>query len=229
MKKLRSLQPLMRAVGVVGVVAGLATGVTYAALSSQATLTNNTISSASANLLIWNGRNFKDKAPGFTVKDLVPGQGSSPQAFYLKNSGPVAMDVSAHIPITPAEPEGGYGFTGWENVLVTFRSNEPGCVDNEVNTTMAALLTTDVDLPCNALNAGAQGNAGAPSEGNFTATFDIKPEAISGTRASVGPFDLQFNGVQAIEDSEPTPTPSVTPTPTVTPAPSVTPTPSEDM
>lgn len=52
MRKMRSISPLFQAVGVVGVVAGLATGVTFAALSSQATLTNNTISSASANLLI---------------------------------------------------------------------------------------------------------------------------------------------------------------------------------
>ena len=66
LKKIK-MYPLLRAVGVFGAVAAIATGATFAALGSQATLTSSTISSATADLRVWDGAAFSPTGPGFTV------------------------------------------------------------------------------------------------------------------------------------------------------------------
>ncbi len=193
------ISPLVRAVGVFSAVAVVVGGVTFAAFNSQATLTSNTISTASANLQVFDtvSGTFGSTGQGFTVTKLVPGTGvTSP--FYLKNAGDLALDVTAHVPTAPAAPEGGYGFSGFENVKVTITADKTGCTEAPVATTMAALLAGEVALPCNSLAVGAQGDsATAGTEGNYKIKFDIDPAAITGNHAGVGPFDLVFTGTQA--------------------------------
>lgn len=197
----RQINPVVRAVAVIASVMALVTGVTFAALQDSVTLQNNTIASANADLLIWDGDSFEETAPGFTVTNLIPGDGSNEYPFYLKNSGGTALNVSASVPVAPADPGGGYDFTGWENLKVTIKSTDPACIGSPtVNTDMAALLVGGVALPCNSLAAGAQGDSNnLATEGNYTMEFDIVPASVTGDSPGVGNFDIVLTGA-ATED-----------------------------
>ena len=193
----RQINPVVRAIAVIASVMALVTGVTFAALQDSVTLSNNTISSANADLQIWDGDSFEATAPGIQVTNLVPGQGSQDYPVYLKNNGANALYAYATVPNPPAEPSGGYDFTGWENLKVTIKSTEPNCVstDSTVVTNMQALMDSQVALPCNTLAAGAQGDSGSiATEGNYTISFDIAPSSINGDSPGVGSFDLVISG-----------------------------------
>lgn len=198
-----------RAVGVMGVTAALATGVTWAALTSNtATLTDSSINSTTASLKLWDGDSYENSAPGFTINGLVPGQGSAPQAFYFQNQGATPLTLSAHVPGAPTAT----GFSGWENLKVKITKGSDGEV---TNTTMKALLEGNVVLNGAPLGGGDTGDSGNPTApGNYTVVFDIDPSAVTGSQATVGNFNLDFVGVQP---GEPTPTPTVEPTATPTP------------
>ena len=197
MQAVRSFSPLLRAIFVIGAVAALVTSITFAALTSTATLTNNTISSADSNLTIWDGAAFATTAPGFDVTDLVPGEGSDEYFYYLKSESDAPLYITVHVPAEPTAPEGGFDFTGWENLEVTFKSYAPGCGDDTVMTDMQALLDGEVELKCNPIAADAQGNnaVGAEeTEGNYSVSFDIDPSSITGDDPEVGNFDMVFTG-----------------------------------
>ena len=92
-----------RAAGVISAVVVLMTGVTYAALQSpQATLTNSTISSATADLRIGtSATSFSSTRVGFNFVDLIPGGIAAPvdgNIFYLKNYG--NANLGLHISIS---------------------------------------------------------------------------------------------------------------------------------
>ncbi len=189
MQSIIKVNPMTRAVMVIASVAALVTGVTFAALQSQATLTDSTVNTATAGLTLWDGDSFESTAPGFTVTGLVPGVGTAPLPFYFKNSG-VALNLTAHVPATPTSS----GFTGWENLKVTIKDDNDNAV---TNTTMQALLAGEVPINGGPLSSGAQGDSNTPStEGNFTAKFDIEPTSITGSSASVGAFNIIFTGTQ---------------------------------
>lgn len=193
MQSMRIFNPTLRAIGIISAVAVLVGGVTFAALTSQATLTNSSISSATANLLLWDGDTFESTAPGFTVTGLVPGTGVT-NAFYFKNSGGVPLNITANVPALP----GSAGFSDWHNLLVTISSTNPGCVGPAtVNTNMYDLNAGQVSLPCPPLTAGAQGsNVVLATEGNYTMKFDIVPGSITGSVVTVDNFNMVFTGVQ---------------------------------
>lgn len=210
MVKVHQINPVIRAIAVIGAVMALVTGITFAALSSTATLTNNTISAADSNLLVWDetAQAFETEAPGFTITDLIPGEGSGPNLFYLHNDSDGPVYVSAHVPAEPEVPAGGYGFTGWENLKVTFTSLKTGCAEGPVETNMAELLAGNVELPCNTLAQDAMGNnqPGAEgTEGNYSVEFDIDPASLTpgAEDAGVGSFDLQLIG-DLVDPSPPT-------------------------
>jgi len=95
-----------RAVGVISAVVVLMTGVTYAALQSpQATLTNSTISSATADLRIGtSATSFASTRIGFNFVDLIPGGLAAPvdgNIFYLKNYGNAKLGLHISIGSIP--------------------------------------------------------------------------------------------------------------------------------
>ncbi|HEX8226667.1 MAG TPA: hypothetical protein VF572_02250 [Candidatus Saccharimonadales bacterium] len=188
-----------RAFAVLGILLASVGGVTYAALNSnRVTLSDTSISTATAGLQIWNAENnaFEEEAPGFKIEKLVPGEGVD-EMFYLRNSGDVPLFITAHVPTLPQAPQGstasnnGFGFVGYENVTLDISSDE---CDEVVNTNLLALNAGEVELPCNSLAAGAQGNTAAEVEGNYNIHFDIKESAVNGGQAGVGNFDIVFSG-----------------------------------
>ncbi len=64
--------PLVRAVAVFTGVVALVSGVTFAALQSQATLTNNTIASAKAGLQVKSTGSFASQDAGFAFTGVLP-------------------------------------------------------------------------------------------------------------------------------------------------------------
>lgn len=104
MLRVRQVNPIVRAIGVFGAVAALVTGVTYAALNSQATLTNNIISSATADLQVKSSGSFAVQDAGFAFTGIVPGGPAVPaagKAFQLKNNGTTDLDVAVSVPSAP--------------------------------------------------------------------------------------------------------------------------------
>jgi len=189
-----NVNPVLRATGVIGVVAAMVTGVTYAALNTQATLTANTVSTATVGLEV--GTTAVDTGatkPGIAFTSVVPGTGVT-KSFYLKNTGDAPLDVTAHVPTLPGAPAGGYGFSGFENLTVDITSPDPACTGLVVHTTMLALNSGDVALPCNALPV--TGAEGTPRQ--YEAHVDITPAAVTGTHAGVDVFDLVFSGNVAV-------------------------------
>lgn len=186
------LNPIARAIAVFGATAALVTGVTFAALSSSATLTESTINSATASLKVWDGASFESTAPGFTVTNLVPGTQTQEYPFYLQNESlPLNVTVQSSTPVS-AE-----GFDNFADVKVRITSNEPGCGSNVVETDLGALIAGPIALPCNALAANSQGNDAVPAtEGNFSMSFNIPAEEVSGGSASVGAFTFTLVGTQ---------------------------------
>lgn len=217
-----------RSVAVIGGMGALITGVTFAALTAgPATLANNTLSTATADLQISNGGDFGAKVDGFAIADLVPGAGSEHKKFYLKNSGAIDLQIAASVTKAPEVPAGGYGFDGMENLKVFIKNLG---TNETLSTDMAALLAGDVTIP-GSLAAGQPQQAAEEGShpGTYEIWYDITPSAITGAKAGVGPFNLEFTGSQTVGSPNPSPSPSPSPSPepTMTPTPSPTPTPSE--
>lgn len=191
MEAIKQINPVARAVIVIGAVMALVTSVTFAALTSSATLTGNTIGTASANadLLLWNGSEFADSAPGFSFTGLVPGVRSEKFKFYFKNNGNTDLDLTARV---DAEPEFSAGLTAAD---VTLKFTGGGCHES-VSTTLADLLAGPVALPCNPLNAGSQGVVGEhKNDGNYAVTVKIADTVpLSEEGHTVGAFDIIFDG-----------------------------------
>ena len=102
MINIRKISPMARAIGTMGVVAGLVGAVTFANLTSNTVaLTPNNIATASAELVINNDNSCDAGSPtsviGFQVAALAPG-GSATKNFCLFNSGDIPLDISASIP-----------------------------------------------------------------------------------------------------------------------------------
>ena len=197
MSTLSKINPIVRAVGVMGVTAGLVTGVTFAALNSTATLTDNTIGTADTSLLLWNGTAFAQEAPGFTIDDLVPGQGSKPQVFYFQNTSEMDEKITARVVNAPTVT----GFSGWENLKVTFTDLKSGATNSG---TFQDLLDNNFNLP-GTLDDGATGNNqpdAEDTEGNYSVVFDIDPSKVTGDDVMVDSFALTFTATPAATQTE---------------------------
>lgn len=210
MKLAKGINPVVRAVGVFSAVAIIAGGVTYAAMSDTAALSDSTVSSANADLLVSNGGAYSQEVNGFDFNNFIPGNYTEAKNFYLNNQGQTALKVTAHVPHAPTTVDG-YGFTGWENLLVKISALDPDCDNKVVNTNMQALLDGQVNMPCNPLGAGIAGSAnGVDNAGDYTIAFKINSNQVTGSQVDIDDIDFQFTGTVAA-------TPPATP-PVVNPA-----------
>ena len=197
MRGIRNINPVARAMGVIGAVAVLATAVTFAALSDTATLEDNNLTSDTADLQVSNGGAYGDSVAGFSATDVVPGVGKT-FSFYLKNGSDFDMNVTASVPGACGDyVDGNDGIPNCGDVLLTFTDTES--TDDETYT-LQQLINGPKDLPGNPLPANTAGSAPADAdEGDFTVKFDLDPDDVTGATASLtNPFDLVFTGTQAL-------------------------------
>lgn len=188
----RNTLTIARGVGVIGATVALMVGATFAALNSTATLTNSSIETTNASLLVWNGSSFVQSAPGFTITGLIPGTGVD-ENVYFQNAGGTSVNITAHVPVLPGPPIGGYGFSGFNNVKVDVTGER---CSTTIHTDLAALNAGDVALPCT-MAAGDTANSGVPgTSGNYDFHFDINEAAVTGSSAGVDVFNMDFTGTQ---------------------------------
>jgi hypothetical protein len=179
MLKTNAISPVVRAVLVIGAVAALVTGVTFAALESEATLTQNTIAGADALKVNNDPANevFNQSEQGFDFANVVPGIASSQtENFELQNTSTTVVNVNVQIPTPPALPT---GVTG-DDITFTF-DTVPGATP--VEATWTELTTGDGVLLFTGL-------AGTTTQ-EFTVKVDVAGSVTTDT-VSVPAFTLLF-------------------------------------
>jgi hypothetical protein len=185
MQSIRTINPVLRAVGVIGVVAVLAVSVTFAALSSNSVvLADNQFATGTAHLQIWNGSAFTDSpVSGFDFTNIIPGTETAPYTFYLKNTGDVPLSISSvsdfgAIPTNIVDP-----------TQVTVKITNVDQSNVFTTYTLSQLWDSTPDaLPGSSIGAGVQNQ--------YDVTVLVAPGAVSGSSASLTNLDLTFTGVQ---------------------------------
>jgi hypothetical protein len=185
--KITALQPVARAVIIVSAVAVLATGVTYAALQSQAAnLTGNSISTATADLRIGTSTStFSNTRTGFSFGGIVPGAEPTPaegNSFYLKNYGTAPMALKAAVSSVPTNASN----VDLSKVYIIF---------NRVDTNATQKLSVASLVEANAsggilLTDTLAGGVVA----QYKTQVSMDNDAFSGQSASIGGIDLVFTG-----------------------------------
>lgn len=198
MKNLAFTHPLVRALGVFGIVAALVTSVTFAALQSQATLTNNTITSATAGLEVKSSGSFAAQDAGFVFSGALPGGPAVPatgHAFQLRNSGTANLVVAASIPTMPTFTVGSSGVADpamIDVILSCIAGANSFSVTASVADLVAAHATGGVVMPSDILPAGS-GNVA-----DCTAQVQLNSGAFTGSSLTTGNFNLVFTGVASL-------------------------------
>jgi hypothetical protein len=185
----RSLRPLLRTFIVLGAVGAITTTVTFTALQSQnAVLSSNTISTATAFLLVSNdGTTFNNTKSGFTFSNVTPGGAAVPASgynFYLKNTGTANLAIKLTLDATPS------GLSGIDTAKVFLNFSRS---DNGFSTIIT--LKTLID----SMSTGAAAFNDTVN-GGTTAQYSIKAsmasDAYSGTGGgTISGIDLVFSGV----------------------------------
>lgn len=189
MLKLKSRQPLLRSIWSLLAVTIILTGVTFAALQSQtASLTGNTVSSATAFLLISNdGTTFNNTKSGFNFANIIPGGAAvSPTSggvFYLKNTGTANLSIKVAVSSTPSNPNN----ADLSKVFLVFTR-----VDNGTQTSFSVKSLVD-SFAGGGVALGDTISAGTTLE--YTVKASMAIDAYNGfSGATVSGIDLSFSG-----------------------------------
>ena len=174
------INPVARALFAIGAVAAIATGVTFAALNSQATLSGNTISATPGLQVSTDGSTYGSSIPGFAF-NVTPGDTTGvSETFDIKNTTSSTLSLSLAVP-----------------AAVTFTG---GTVNN--SDVDLALTCTSPTLSLSS-NLGSLTSAPVPITGSLTAgssasctiNATMTSGAItSGTSVTSNTFNLQFEG-----------------------------------
>lgn len=184
------IHPIARSIATFGAVAALVTGVTFANLNNTATLTENNINSATANLQVdsQGDNSFADTDPGFTFVGVVPGGSAVPStgfAFKLKNNGGVndaALDIKVTLGSLPSWS------TSVDNNQVHLRITCDGDITGTLDATLYHLYWFGDSLGSAPLDV-----VGHVS--NCTAQVYMDLGAFSGSGAMTTPsFNIVFTG-----------------------------------
>ena len=195
MVRVNVVSPVFRAVLVVGAVMAIATGVTFAALQSQATLTDNTISSATADLQVNStGEDFGATDTGFDFTGLVPGADyGAASDFQLRNNGDADLNVQVYAETVSAT---GTGVLDKSKVMVKFTNTSTA---EPAEYSLAQLEAANRDVP-GASSTFTDLFLEAPETDNFEIQVKLEEGAVSGTGpVSVNDFDLVFVGTNVEE------------------------------
>lgn len=179
---------ILRASVMLAALSVLVGGVTYAAVTSSATLTGNTLASVTAGLLVDGpdaDNDFSASETGLVFDAIVPGAAnySAAKQFSLKNTGTGNLKIA----ITAA---GGTPSGTFDESKVYVKVTNTALPGSPVEVTLNNFATLFNNLP------GVSG-AGSLAAG-ATATFDVQvwaaADAVTGASASFSNFDLTFTG-----------------------------------
>jgi predicted ribosomally synthesized peptide with SipW-like signal peptide len=176
------INPVARALITIGAVAAIVTGVTFAALNSQTTLSGNTITATPGLLLSTNGSTYGSTIPGFTF-NVTPGSTTGvSQTFNIKNTTASAMALSLSLP-----------------AAVTFTGGTVNNSDVHVAvacTTPTMTLTSDLATLATA-PVPVTGSLTANTSASCTVSATMDSAAISsGSTVTSSSFNLQFSGAE---------------------------------
>lgn len=181
----------MRALVVVSTVGTLVTGVTFAALQSpQATLSSNTIQTASASLLIGTesaaSTDYGSSHAGFAFQNVVPGGPAMPaggSTFYLKNTGTATLALKLSVggtPVNAASVE-----LSKVSVIVT---------RVDTHTSQTASLQSLIDgYPSGGLDL-TDSLAPSSTGTQYQISVSMSDDAFTGSSATIGSIDFVFSG-----------------------------------
>lgn len=190
MKRFRhisTVQPLARAITVISAVAVLVTGVTFAALQSQqATLTGNSIQTASADLKIGTSAStFSASRTGFAFNSIIPGAVASPadgNSFYLKNYGTAPMALKVSVGTTPTNAAN----VDLSKVFLSLTRVDSSAVQKlSLSDLVSAYATGGLALT---------DNLAGSTVAQYKVQASMSEDAFSGMSAEVGGIDLVFYG-----------------------------------
>lgn len=189
--RIRSIQPLFRAISVIASVAILVTGVTYAALQSQqATLTGNSISTGTADLRIGtSATSFAQSRTGFSFGNVVPGAAATPadgNSFYLKNYGTPALALKVGVSSVPVNTNN----VDLSKTYVMLTRVDTG---TSQKFSLAALVAGGTSAP---LSMTDNLNGGATAQYKTQVSMDT--DAFTGQSADITGIDLVFTGTAAV-------------------------------
>ncbi|HSX18275.1 MAG TPA: hypothetical protein VLE51_02900 [Candidatus Saccharimonadales bacterium] len=195
MRNRKSLWPLVRAVMVFGSIGIILTGMTFAALQSQgATLSGNTINSATADLriskdgLTW----YSPTLAGYSFTGVIPGGSAAPSSgdpLYLKNFGTANMSIKAAISSTPSVTT-----TGPTNASVNLSKIYLVITRTDTNVSQSLSLKSLQD-------ANATGGLGLTDPisggavGSYTLKISMDSDAFNAQSATISGIDLVFSGI----------------------------------
>lgn len=188
----RQFNPLLRAILVIGSVMVLVTGITFA-FTSTASLTGNTISSVTANLLVNNGDDdvFSESETGFAFENLNAGEYSDPaEEFALQNNGDTALDVNVQVTGESALPAGVDGDD------ITFKFLVPD-TDADLDTDPDVVEATWAEIIA-APGVNLLQDFAAASEADISVAVMID-ESVTAESVDIAPFNFTFTGTS---DSE---------------------------
>lgn len=190
MYKLKTMRPLVQAMGIITAVMVLVTGVTFAALQSQqAVLKGNSLATAMAELKISKDNfSYATVVDGYTYSNLIPGGSPTPingNPIYLQNTGSVALAAKISVNETLSNPNN-VDLTKVHVILLPFGG---GALQNiTLKDLVTASATGGIALIGGGLNhVNAGGNAG------FAMQIMLESDATSGSSANIGNLIFNFD------------------------------------
>jgi hypothetical protein len=182
MVQVQKINPVVRAILVVGAAAGLVVGVTFAALNSQASLTGNTISATAGLLVSTNGETFGGSIPGFDFSNVVLGDTTGvSKTFKIKNASTSNMSLKLQVPAAPI-------FTpDVDQSKVHVKLDCTTVILTLASTPLSTLVSTNTAVTGDL-------NAGQTADCTINVTVDSDAVAGGGTSATSTTFDLRFTG-----------------------------------
>lgn len=167
-------------------------GMAFALLQTQNTMTGNTISSESANMLIsQNDANYSMTTAGYNFTGVIPGeQPSQTEHFMLKNTGTAPLALKMSLTSTPTN-SGGVDLSKVHILLIPFDT-----------VTYMPHTSTPQDFTVQSLvDAGPGGLAveypsplAASTKEEFNVKVAMDDGAVGNNGATIGNIDLGFTG-----------------------------------
>lgn len=190
MYKLKTMRPLVQAMGIITAVMVLVTGVTFATLQSQqAVLKGNSLVTAMAELKISKDNiTYANILDGYNFYNLIPGGSPTPtngNPVYLQNTGSVAL--AAKISVSESlSNSNNVDLTKVHVILLPSGGGVPQ------NITLKDLVTASANGGI-ALTGGGLNHINASGNASFAMQIMLDSDAVNGSNANISNLIFNFD------------------------------------